>query len=56
MVFGGWRKVYARVRSLVGQQEEQRSVQQGFCPAVNLCGVTVHHTFGDHDTVQLDVG
>lgn len=56
MVFGGQRKVYVQVRSLVGWQEEQRTVQQGFCPAVSLCGVTVHHAFGDHGMVKLDVG
>uniref|UniRef100_A0A663MXU4 Ig-like domain-containing protein n=1 Tax=Athene cunicularia TaxID=194338 RepID=A0A663MXU4_ATHCN len=33
---------------------EQRSVQEGSCPAVGLCRVTVHRTFGDRATVQLD--
>lgn len=42
---GVWR-MEEEVRSLVGWQEEQRTVQQGFCPAVSLCGV--HLAFGDH--------
>lgn len=53
-VFGGWREVYVLLRGLVGGQGEQRSVQEGFCPAVGLRGVTAHRTFEDHGTVQSD--